>query len=252
MTEEVFIKSVENVIPNPPFRINIHTTSHQQVRDENSFKSVKTTSLKDYSWDYNENIKIIEIPLDGKEDGIIGSASIAILERHGMPVENIDLTSIDITVENENYTLEKKLWVSTNSITQESNSITINDDGGIKKDSSTRELTISKSRISLHGIEVPSSLFPESWRRTANQVKISFPFPMILIVDVCGKRDLDLNSPRTEIIISEKWFNFEEQLAVVICSGLSKLVTKEYWTALKKIFERSTNEVFLNALKKVK
>lgn len=251
MTEEAFIKSVENVIPNPPFKINIHTISHQQVRDENSFKDVTATSLKDYSWNENENINVFEIPLDRKGEGIIGSALVAILERHGKPVENIALTSIDITVEGESYTLEKKLWVSTNSITQESNSITVNDDGGISKDSSTRDLAKSKSRLSLHGIEVPSTLFPESWRRKDNQVKISFPFPLILVVDICGNRDLDLNSSRTEIIISEKWFDFEEYLAFVICSELSDLVTTEYWTALKDIFKKSENENFIRALNKV-
>jgi molecular chaperone HtpG len=251
MTEETFIKSVENVIPNPPFKIKIQTTSHEQVRDENSFKDVTATSLKDYSWNENENIKIYEIPLDRKGEGIIGSALVAILERHGKPVENIDLNSIDITVEGESYTLEKKLWVSTNSITEESNSITVNDEGGISKDSSTRDLAKSKSRLSLHGIEVPSTLFPESWRRKDNQVKISFPFPLILVVDICGNRDLDLNSPRTEIIISEKWFDFEEHLAFVICSELSDMVTSEYWLALIDIFKKSTNENFIRALNKV-
>lgn len=251
MTEEAFIKSVENVIPNPPFKINIHTTSHQHVRDENSFKGVTATSLKDYSWEENENIKFFEIPLDRKGEGIIGFALVAILERHGKPVENIDLTSIDITVEGESYTLEKKLWVSTNSITQESNSITVNDDGGISEDCSTRDLAESKSRLSLHGIEVPSTLFPNSWMRKDNQVKISFPFPLILVVDICGNRDLDLNSPRTEIIISEKWFDFEEHLAFVICSELSDMVTPDYWLALKDIFKKSTNENFIKALNKV-
>lgn len=251
MTEEAFIKSVENVIPNPPFKINIHTTSHQQVRDENSFKGVTATSLKDYSWDENENIKVFEIQLDRKGEGIIGSALVAILERQGKPVEKINLTSIDITVEGEIYTLEKKLWVSTNSITQESNSITVNDDGGISKNSSRGELAKSKSRLSLHGIEVPSTLFPDSWMRKDNQVKISFPFPLILLVDICSNRDLDLNSPRTEIIISEKWFDFEEHLAYVICSELSDVVTPEYWLALKDIFKKSTNENFIRALNKV-
>lgn len=251
MTETAFIKSVENVIPNPPFKINIQTTSHQQIRDENSFKTVTATSLKDYSWHENENIKVFEVSLDRKNEGILGTALVAILERHGCPVEQIDLTSIDISVDGESYTLEKELWVSTNSITQESNSITVNDDGGISKDSSTRDLAKSISRLSLHGIEVPSSLFPESWRRKDNQVQISFPFPLILVVDICGNRDLDLNSPRTEVIISEKWFDFEEHLAFIICTEISKLVTTEYWNTLKEIFKKSKNENFVRALNKV-
>lgn len=251
MTEEAFIKSVENVIPNPPFKINIHTFSHQHFRDENSFKEVTAALLKDYSWDDNENIKVFDISLDRKENGIIGSALVAILESHGKPIESIDLTSINITVAGESYTLEKKLWVSVNSITQESSSITVNDEGGISKDISTRDLVKSKSRLSLHGIEVPSSLFPESWRQKPNQVKISFPFPLILVIDICGNRDLDLNSPRTEIIVSEKWFDFEEKLAFTICTELSKLVTDEYWEGLKEVFKKSKNENFKRALDQV-
>lgn len=251
MSEDDFINSVENVIPNPPFKINIHTSSHQKVRDENSFREVTATSQKDYSWNENENIKVIEIPLDKKENGIIGTALVAILESHDKPIEMIELSSIDILVEGESYTLQKKLWVSTNSIEQESNSITVNDDGGISKDSSRRDLTKSKSRLSLHGIEVPSTLFPESWRRKANQVNISFPFPIILVVDICGNRDLDLNSSRTEIIVSEKWFDFEEELSFIICLEIKNTIPSEYWTKLREIFLKSTNENFIRGLNKV-
>ncbi|MDD5360679.1 MAG: ATP-binding protein [Ignavibacteria bacterium] len=251
MTEDNFIKSVENVIPNPPFKINIQTNSHQKIRDENSFKDVTATSLRDYTWDDNENIRVFEISLNKKQEGIIGSALVAILESHGKPIEKIDLTSIDIKVEDESYTLEKKLWVSTNSITQESNSITVNDSGGISKDSSIRDLNKSQSRLSLHGIEVPSSLFPQSWVRKENQVNISFPFPLILVIDICGSRDLDLNSSRTEIIISEKWFDFEEMLAFMLCDGLSKSVSVEYWEALKQILIKSDNDNFKRSLNKV-
>jgi len=251
MSEEAFIKSVENVILNPPFKINIHTSSHKKVRDENSFKEITAASLKDYSWDKNENIKIIEIPLDKKENGIIGSALVAILESQNKPVEDIELNSIDVMVEGNSYTLKKKLWISTNAIVQESNSITINDDNEISKDSSKSRLAVSKSRLSLHGIEVPASLFPEDWQRKENQVKISYPFPLILVVDICGNRDLDLNSPRTEIIFSEKWFDFEEELSFIICSGIKDSVTKEYWDELKKLFQRSKNENFIRSLNKI-
>jgi len=251
MSEAKFINSVENVIPNPPFKINIHTSSHQKVRDENSFKEITAKSLKDYSWDKNENIKVVEITLDKKEDGIIGSALVAILESKNKPVENIELHSLDVIVGDDNYTLKKKLWISTNAITQETNSLTVNDNNEISEDSSTSRLAVSKSRLSLHGIEVPASLFPEDWQRKENQVKISYPFPLILVVDIYGNRDLDLNSPRTEIIFSEKWFDFEEILSFIICSGIKNSVTEEYWDELKKIFQRSKNENFIRSLNKI-
>lgn len=252
MSEESFIKSVENVIPNPPFKINIQTTSHKKVRDENSFKEITAISLKDYSWDENENIRTFEIPLNKKEIGILGSATVAILESHSKPVKNIDLNSRDVEIEGETYTLEKNIRLSENSISESSKSITINDDGEINEESSSREFARSKSRLSLHGIEVPTSLFPETWRMKNNQVRLAWPFPLVLVVDICGNRDLDLNSSRTEIIMSEKWIDFEEQLAFLICSAIANSVTVDYWNELKLIFtERTKNDTFLRSICKV-
>ncbi|NJW55400.1 hypothetical protein, partial [Salinimicrobium oceani] len=119
----------------------------------------------------------------------------------------------------------RELKIDVNSIKESSKSITVSDDGDIRTDNSHSTLASSKSKISLHGIEIPSSLFPESWRIKNNQVKINCPFPLILIIDVCGERDLDLNSPRTEIIISEKWTDFEENLASIICEKIKESVT---------------------------
>jgi molecular chaperone HtpG len=104
----------------------------------------------------------------------------------------------------------------------------------------------------LHGIEIPSTLFPESWRRKNNQVKISWPFPLVIVVDIAGNNDLDLNSPRTEIILSEKWIDFEEKLAFTICNEIAKQVTPEYWNELKDILIATTqNELFLRSINKV-
>jgi molecular chaperone HtpG len=252
MSEDEFIKSVETVVPNPPFKINIETSKQKKIRDQNSFKEVSAISLKDYSWKENENIRTFEIPIDKKEIGIIGSAIVAILESHGKPVERINLNSRDVEVEGVSYSLTKNLKLAENKITQESKSITISDDGEIKEDSSTQQFASSTSRLSLHGIEVPTTLFPDFWRVKNNQVKISWPFPLIIVVDVCGKRDLDLNSSRTEIIKSEKWTNFEEELAFIICSGIAKEAGADYWNELKKILASSSmNEQFLRSISSV-
>jgi len=253
MSEETFIKSVENVIPNPPFKINIHTKSHKKVRDENSFNEITAISLKDYSWDSNENIRTFQIKFNQKEIGIRGSAMVAILESHNMPVKNIELNAKTIEIEGEIYNLEKKIRISENSIKETAKTITINDEGEISEDTSSREFARSNSRLSLHGIEVPTSLFPESWRIKNNQVKISWPFPLIMVVDICGNRDLDLNSPRTEIIMSEKWIDFEEQLAFLVCNSIAESVSPEYWRELRNIFhEQTENEIFIRGLAKVK
>ncbi|MDR2409631.1 MAG: ATP-binding protein, partial [Bacteroidales bacterium] len=252
MSEDVFIKSVETVIPNPPFKINIVTSETKKTRNETSFSEVLASSLKDYSWNKNENIRQLEISLTNKDKGFVGSAIVAVLESQGKPVSQIEISSRDVEIEGESYTLEKKLSLSQNSIIESSQTITINDNGDITKDDSTHEYARSKSKISLHGIEIPTTLFPESWNMKANQVKISWPFPLIIVIDICGKRDLDLNSSRTEIIMSEKWTDFEEELAYQICNSLAEMVTAEYWNELKAILSLETkSELFLRALNKI-
>lgn len=252
MTEKDFIKSIDNVIPNPPFKIIINTETENKIKDENSFFDLSSSSLKDHTWDTHENLKIFEIPLKNFDIGIIGSATVAILESQDEPVSNIELNSRDIEIEGEIFTLEKEITISVNSISESSRSITITDDGDISESTSTSEFAQSKSRLSLHGIEVPSTLFPNLWSRKSNQVKISWPFPLILVIDICGKRDLDLNSPRTEILISEKWFDFEEELAFAICHEIAQEVSSDYWNKLKHIFvEESKNEIFLKGLNRV-
>lgn len=252
LKEEEFIKSVEAVIPNPPFKINIETLSHKKVRDESSFNEVVASSLKDFSWREHENIKMFDIKLDNPEEGIIGSAVVAILESRGNPVRRIQLNSREVEIEGEIYTLEREIQIEENSINESSKSITINDDGEINEDTSSSEFAKSKSRISLHGIEIPSTLFPSFWNQKNNQVSLEWPFPLILIVDICGLRDLDLNSSRTEIIMSEKWIEFEEKLAYLICTKLHNLVDEEYWGKLKAIIlSKSKSESFLRALKSV-
>lgn len=252
MSEEEFIKSVERVIPNPPFKINIETTKTKTIRDENSFNEVTAESLKDYSWKEKENIRTFEISFNKKEHGFIGSTVIAILESQGRPIEQIALNSREIEIEGSVYTLERNLTISENSIKENSKSITIDDDGDINENNSYSEYARSKSRISLHGIEIPTTLFPNSWEKKANQVKITWPFPLVIVIDICGKRDLDLNSSRTEIIMSEKWINFEEELAFQVCNAVAENVSLDYWNEWKIILLKSSkNEPFLRALNKI-
>lgn len=252
LSESQFIKSVETVIPNPPFKINIQTTSTSSIRDENSFKDITAISLKDYSWQAHENIKKFEISLNNKSEGIIGSVIGAVLESHGVPVKKLDLKEKQIEIEGKIYNLQKSIKIEENAIKEKGTSISINDDGEINQHDSISEYSKSRSRLSLHGIEVPSSLFPPSYAMKPNQVALSWPFPLILVIDICGSRDLDMNSPRTEIIMSDKWLNFEEELAFLVCSQIAVEVDNLYWSQLKEIFiSESKNETFLKGLNRV-
>jgi molecular chaperone HtpG len=250
MTDEDFIKSVENVIPNPPFKINIQTSELQKTIDNTSFKNLTASDLKDLSWTENENIKVFEIQIN--EYGIIGSASVAILEENEVPVEKIDLTARDVEIEGEKYTLEKRITIGENIISVVSKSISINDTGKITSYESSSDTSRSKSKLSLHGIEVPTNLFRYAFQTEKNQVRISWPFPLILVVDICGERDLDLNSSRMEILTSEKWVSLEEDLAYLIGKGISDQVTVEYWSELQRILLKSSKtDAFSNGINRI-
>lgn len=252
LSEAEFIKSVETVIPNPPFKINIQTNTETRIRDENSFSEITAISLKDYSWREHDNIKMIEVPLTDKGTGIVGSVTVALLERQGMPVKEINLRLKHVVIEGETYDLQKNIKIDVNSIEESGTSITIDENGDIDQSNATSEFTRSRSRLSLHGIEVPTSLFPPVYAMKANQVRLTWPFPLILIIDICGTRDLDLNSPRTEIIMSDKWLSFEEELAYLVCNHIANIVTHEYWAALKNLFlEHKKSDAFLRGLGRV-
>jgi molecular chaperone HtpG len=162
------------------------------------------------------------------------------------------MTSKSIEIEGDSYNLEKSISTGGKEIHESTTSITIDENGQIDQSSSCNFLFKSQSRLSLHGIDIPSSLFPESWRIQNNQVKFDWPFPILIVVDICGKMDLDLNSSRTQIIMTEKWVKFEERLSLEICSSIANSVTPDYWEELKKVLRGNTkNEIFIRGLNDV-
>ena len=203
------------------------TKSHRKVRDEKSFKKINPKSLKDYSWSKHENIRDFKLTYHTPEK-VVGSAIVAVLEHRGQPVSKIAMASKSVTVDDEEYELEKSLMLSTGSIQMTTSSITIDDNDAIEQSTSTTHLAKSRSKLSLHGIEVPTTLFPDSWSMQRNQVKLEWPLPLLLVIDICGERDLDLNSSRSQIIMSDKWLSFEEALSNEILRGLSKKVSASY------------------------
>ncbi|OLN30166.1 Molecular chaperone HSP90 family-like [Desulfovibrio sp. DV] len=251
MSESEFLSSVEQVIPNPPFTIQVQSNSQSKILDTSSFSNLHADSLKDYSWNQHDNVKEIKFNLDYPEEGLVGTAVVGLLEMHGLPVERIDVTAKEIEIEGESFSLEKTLSTSNNKIEFSSTSISIDDNGNIDSSSSTTALAHSKSRIALHGIEVAAPLFPDFWSRTKNQVSISWPFPILLIIDICGQRDIDLNSARDRFIMSDKWIKFEEDLAWLVCEKLSDSVSLEYWNALSDILSNSKNATFLSGFNRV-
>lgn len=249
---ERFIKSIKSIIPNPPFKINIITDEDSQSIDDTVFKDITTEDLKDYHWQSHENVKYYTINLDNFDLGIKGIAEIGILFRKNVPTFEINLESKEINIEGNNYNLDKRIWAKENQIEEESTSITINDDYEVTTHNSANSIAKSKSKLSLHGIEVPTTLFPERWYKKENQAILSFPFPILLFIDICGRRDLDLNSSRTEVILGEKWDDFEQTLIKLICSELAKQMKPKDWKILKDIFHKITKyQPFFEAIKDV-
>lgn len=75
---------------------------------------------------------------------------------------------------------------------------------------------------------------------------------MLLILDIGGKNDLDLNSARNEILYNEKWNCFEQDLAYIICTGIYENVNIEYWLQLKEILlKEKQSDNFINGLNRL-
>lgn len=252
LSDEKFIQSVENVIPNPPFSIVIESLGKTKIRNEMSFQEISPADLKSHSWNENENIREIEVAFNNKDAGIFGSAIVALLESQGSPVDKIETGSKNVVIDGKDYELEKSITLTNNEIELHSTSITIDDEGNIDSSTGYSVLAKSKSRISLHGIEIPTTLFPDSWARQNNQVHIEWPFPILMVIDICGQRDVDLNSARTQIIFGESWIDFEETLAIMTCESIRDQVEPEYWNKLRPLLEEnSKSDIFSKAIKEI-
>ena len=252
MSDSAFTQAVEDVIPNPPFKIVIKTISNTIERNEHSFETIEVADLMKKKWEDHEHIRQISFKINEPENGIVASISIAILESKQHPTSIVNLKSRQIEIENELYDLERSITTSSNEINETSTSITIDDDGQI--DSSTMNSTLAESvaKISLHGIEIPTTLFPSYWERKNFPVAINWPFPALLIIDICGTRDIDLNSARNQILCTSNWIEFEELLTIRILESIKKEVEEPYWQELIEIFTESKNEIFMECLNRVR
>ncbi len=52
--------------------------------------------------------------------------------------------------------------------------------------------------------------------------------------------------------MSEKWVQFEEELAYSICTSIAQQVSEEYWEQLKSLLITNTkNDIFIDAINRV-
>ena len=253
MRPEDFIKSVEGIIANPPFKININTSTIVKTRTENSFKEIKADSLIDHTWNQVDNIHYIDIELNSKGEGIVGSCKVAILLKNDKPTRQIESHSIkDVYIDGILYPINREMEIDGNKIIERSTSINVDTKGNVVTQQNTKWLASSKNKVSLHGIEIAFNFFPTPWESRKNLPKLDWPFPMLLVVDICNPKDLDINSARTEILKSDKWKDFEDTLAFEILNAIKKNVSSVYWDdLLSNILSESSNSAIIKALEKI-
>lgn len=257
-TRDNFTNAIKRIIPHPVFPIEINSSkdelneSDTLVHTGEQFKNLNIDDLKDYRWKKDENVKEVAFEFLDNDFGIHGKALVGILQRNKMPVNEIKLQSKHIKIDNDDYELTRSIRYKSNEIEKTSKHIEINDDEEPYITDSVSKLAVSNAIIALHGIEVPFEMFPDYWQSRKQQVQLKWPLPMLLILDITGKYDLNLNSARTEILLDEKWIQFEENLAFLVCQKLSENLSKGYWNSLQMILKKnSTSEQFTQALSKI-
>ncbi len=249
LRNEEFISVVKNSISKPEIPIQIITDKENISYTKEDFYNVKASELKDYLWSTDDNIR--EIEFDFSENGYEGNVIVGLLEKDNLPVKVIDKLSKDIDIDGENYELSMELRYGINEIDKNSSTIDINDDGKINSSSHNSRLAKSKSRFSMHGITYSGGLFPDFYTRD-RKAMIRWTFPILLVLDLGGVNDIDINSARNELVFNEKWDNFEQKLAYIICKGIYKNTEKDYWDELAILLNKETkSENFIFGLKKL-
>ncbi|SFC97202.1 HD domain-containing protein [Clostridium uliginosum] len=249
MNKDSFKKSVKNLVPLPPFEITIKAEDEEITCVPNDFEELDLSLLKDYTWkrdSFSEknNIKIININLNSSEYSFRGNASIAYIVSNGIPVNKVELVSKDVLVDGECYSLSYDISYGTNCINKNSTQIEINENGEIESNHSFNVISKSKSALSIHGIDVPCSLFSD-YTNFGQKAVLKFPFPIIFRLDIGEGNDLNLNSARTQIIYDNIWMNFEKQFFEVICTKIKEKMDSSSWSEFKVIIYEQLRDNFL-------
>lgn len=246
MTKSEFVACVKKLVPLPPFDIEICCADHQEICTPNFFEELELTLENDYSWDEEENIKIIQFDLNDELRGFRGKAEMAYIVNHnGQILKELDICQKDIIIDGETFTLSSRISYAINCIHKSTTSLEVNEEGDIESHESFREVCKSSSYLSVHGIDVPCSLFNNYGQKAV----LKFPFSLRFRLDVGAVNDLNLNSARTQIIYDEIWISFERQFIGTVLSKIKENVTLSTWCDMKTIFSSNTkNEIFIEII----
>lgn len=250
--EEIF-KSIKRVVPHPPFPLKLQVNEKQELHSGQEFKSIDVKQIHGSPLNIDQGMREILINLNERSFGIVGRAIIIILEKDGEPTRTLEYMKKEVEIEGIPMMLTKSYSLSENAINRSASNVETNEQGNLQNNHAAYQFILSKGIIALHGIEVPMNLFPDYWSGRFQKAKLQWPFPVLIILDIAGKKDLDLNSARTEILYTPKWLEFEEVLAYTILKEMQNNVGSVY---MAKLFEITTpylsSQQFKNALERIK
>jgi len=229
------IKYIKQTVPFPPFDIHLECFGTQQIHTQVN-PSDLTFDLAPHSpWLLeDEKIKDLRMEFNG-EEGITGICTVAMLEYNNLPLMSLDSVSKTIIIEEDTFELKTHWNLNSNKIMKKMNTIEWDP---IKEKVFIKETNVvhreSMSKLALHGVEIPMSMFSQWMGQIYQQAKVNWPICVLINVNIGNNLDINLNSARTEILIDEKWRIFENRFLELILNGIKTKVSPEYWEKFKE------------------
>jgi molecular chaperone HtpG len=228
------IEHVIKTIPFPPFAISIKAYGEEHNHRPRINNTILFNSDSDTNWlAANDNMLDFRIEFNGDE-GITGACIASIFEHNGTPITALEGSPKIVQIDNESITLQSQSHIEFNRVYKSSQSVEWNE--------STNRISVksiggapraSRSKIALHGVAIPTSIFAE-WVE-GNHLNGMARWPMCFLIDIniSTPLDLNLNSARTEVLKDSKWNIFEEKFLTLVLNHIKQHVTPEYWDEFK-------------------
>lgn len=234
--DPTLIKFVQTTIPFPPCTIKIITPTQTVLHTAPSPAAVSFGQYSvESSWKPDNKFKSLRIDFDGSQ-GIYGACEVAILEDQGIPTKSIKRVSEPFSIKGTEVRITTEWTIGINRYSKNSQNVDPESIGGdLKIIDTNTTIRESKAKLALHGVEIPMSLFSQWMGQIYQQAKVNWPICLLLNVDVRGEMDINLNSARTELLMDEKFRNFEKRLASLICEGIRLQVSANYWEVFKNV-----------------
>jgi molecular chaperone HtpG len=228
--------SVRDTIPFPPFDICIQIYDQEFTHSLRRSSDIEFDSRTDKLWlSNNEKLREFRINFNG-QDGIEGACIASIFEQNGEPQSKITAEPKVVLIDNQPITLESTWFILPNRFYKTSQNVDWDTNAQKVSVSNTNSaVRESKSRIALHGVAIPTSVFAEWSGNSYLNAMVSWPIFVMLDINVGEGIDINLNSARTEILKDDQWFIFEKRLLNLILQTIKQEVSPEYWQKFKNI-----------------